>query len=262
MLNNREQLLNFLEFLVISESHESHSIKLTRNQLTERLTRFLKRSKIKDDADLVFEAWEKSLREQSRLVRGRYYIHYNIYTEVLTIELLPTVNAMKRVAEIYSTSLKPMTIKRIEDLTFEEFEWLMENVFSRVPWAKDVHITKRTRDGGIDFVGEYMGSKKTSVKTLLGQAKHWKSKVGCDPLRSFVGSLTLESKKKPVVGVYVCTGGFSLDARNVIKESPYKIFTFDLRGLANLMLRHEIGIHKISIRGKTIDERFWDEIKE
>lgn len=261
MRKNRKQLLSFLEFLAISENHESHSIKLTRSQLIERLALFLQRSKIKDDVDLVFEVWERSLREQSTLVRGRYYIHYNIYTEVLTIELLPTVNAMKRVAEIYSASLKPMTIKRIEDLTFDEFEWLMENVFSRVPWAKDVHITKRTRDKGIDFVGEYLDKKK-SVKTLLGQAKHWKSKVGCEPLRSFVGSLTLESGKKPVVGVYVCTGGFSLDARNVIKKSPYRILAFDLRGLANLMLRHEIGIRRISIRGKTIDERFWDEIEE
>lgn len=262
MRKNREQLLNFLEFLTNSESHGSPSIKLTRSQLTKRLARFLKRSKIKDDVNLVFEAWEKSLREQSRLVRGRYYIHYNIYTEVLTIELLSTVNAMERVVEIYSTTLKPMIIKRIEDLTFEEFEWLMENVFSRVSWAKDVYITKRTRDGGIDFVGKYMDNKKTPVKTLLGQAKHWKSKVGCESLRSFVGSLTLESKKNPVVGLYVCTGGFSLDARNVIKKSPYKILAFDLKGLANLMLRHEIGINKISIRGKSIDERFWDEIKE
>ena len=259
MRKNREQLLNFLEFLINSESH---SIKLTRSQLTKRLTRFLKRSKIKDDMNLVFEAWEKPLREQSRLVRDRYYIHYNMYTEVLTIELLPTVNAVERVVEIYSTSLNPMITKRIENLTFEEFEWLMENVFSRVPWAKDVHITKRTRDGGIDFVGKYMDNEKPPFKTLLGQAKHWKSKVGCESLRSFVGSLTLESRKNPVVGVYVCTGGFSLDARKVIKKSPYKILAFDLKGLANLMLRHEIGINKISIRGKTIDERFWDEIKE
>jgi len=262
MSQNKGQLLNFLEFLANSKGLTGYSSKIPKSELIGKLAQFLEESKIKGDTDLVFEEWEKPLRKRSRLIQGRYYIHYNIYTEVLTIELLPTVSGLERMVEIYSSNLKDALIKTIENLNYKEFPRLLENLFSNVPWAECVRITKLTRDGGIDFRGKYKDKETAQRRELVGQAKHWKTKVGPEPVTNFVGAITLEPKKPPPIGVYVCTAGFSQEAQKVIKKSPYRILAFDVNDLADLMLRHNIGLKRLNVKGKIIDERFWDEIRD
>jgi restriction system protein len=122
-------------------------------------------------------------------------------------------------------------------------------------------VTGRSGDGGIDFTGRFI-EKHSGVEFLLfGQAKHWHSRVGSDPIRTFVGSVVLRARSRAAVGVCVSTGGFTDDAKEAARISPTKIVLMDLDQLVEAMLQNGIGISEVSIRSKRIDNGFWHDIQ-
>ena len=96
----------------------------------------------------------------------------------------------------------------------------MHQIFSRVAWAENVKVTGRSSDGGIDFEGMFIERQSGLKSSLYGQAKHWKSKVGSETIRTFIGFVAVKetSKFRSSVGVYACTGGFSEEAQNANQE--------------------------------------------
>ena len=258
MWGEESSLLSFLDS-IIRQFPVKTSIKISKSDLKESLKNYLSQSGIDEDPDLAFEDMEPLLR-RSFLVKN-HLVHYSVYTETLTIEIVPTLQVMNRSAETYSINLKSSVIKAISDLSFDEFECLMKEVFQKVPWAEKVNITKRSRDGGIDFQGIYIDYKSGLRMKLFGQAKHWASKVGSEILRTFIGSISVQSRS-PSIGVFVSTGGYTVDAHTVMLKSPVKILSYDIDKLADLMIEHGVGVRNFVIEGKIIDELFWKEIKE
>jgi restriction endonuclease Mrr len=212
-----------------------------------------------EHAELKLEEWESRLRRT--ILVGDWAVIYNIFTEQLVIEKLPSDGQIARAIELRANNMDASLRETLEALTPGEFENLLAEVFSRVPWAKNVKVTQRSRDGGIDFVGRYVHEDADEVP-LYGQAKHWQSKLDAPSVQGFIGSLSTHAKGKPIMGIIYCTSGFSADAESEVKNSPIMIIEYDAHKLIDLMLRYEVGVTRTRIESFSLDGRFWDEIKE
>lgn len=258
MSNDESSVIAFLNF-ILDRNHVETSIKTPKSELLELLKDYLSESKMPDDPVLVFEDWEPFLRK-SFLIEN-HLVRYNIYTETLTIEIVPSLERMNRAAETYLMNLKSLIVRAISDLTFEEFERLMGELFQKVPWVEGVNVTRLSRDEGIDFEGTYRDRKSGLQMRLFGQAKHWHSKVGSEAVRTFIGSISVRSGS-PSIGIFVSTGGFTDGAKTMMRKAPVRILSYDVNGLADLMIDHGIGVEVFKIEGKTVDELFWKELRE
>jgi len=257
-MNNKLSPTSFLERIVSSLKPRDYVVKIPKQELLSILKRVLS-SKSSIDPLMLFEQWEPILSE-ARLV-GAYLVRYNFFNESLNIEMVLPPSIIKRTEEIYDKIVNESVLREILSLNFRQFETLVQNIFSRLPWIESFSVTKRTKDGGIDFVGAYMGPNSKVTIRMLGQAKHWKSRVGPEPIKAFIGSVST-SKRVRTIGIFVSTEGFTQDAIKAVKKSPFRVLTFDKDNLANLMIKHRIGVRKIKFEGLTIDEKFWEEIRE
>jgi restriction endonuclease Mrr len=212
-----------------------------------------------EEAEISLEDWETRLRRP--ILIGDWAVLYNIYVERLIIEQLPTNGQIGRAIELRTSNMRSSLRYTLEALSPTAFENLLAEVFSRVPWARNVKVTQRSRDGGIDFVGSYRVEDADEVP-LFGQAKHWRNKLDSPTVQGFIGSLTTHSRGKPSMGIIYCTGGFSSDAEAEIKKSPIKIIQYDVHKLIDLMLRYEVGVSRTQVESLSLDGRFWDEIEE
>jgi len=210
-------------------------------------------------AEVILEEWESGLRKT--ILVGDWAVIYNIFTENLVVENLPSDGQIARAIELRSSNVRFSLRDTLEALSPHEFEDLLAELLSRVPWAKNVKVTKRSRDGGIDFVGSYVHEDADEIP-LYGQAKHWQTKLDSPSVQGFIGSLATHSKGKPIMGLIYCTSGFSADAESEIKNSPIMIIAYDKDKLIDLMLRYEVGVVRARVESVSLDGRFWDEIKE
>ncbi len=232
---------------------------MTKNELISFTREYLNELGEPDDPVVKFESWESTLGKSFMV--DDYSVKYNPYTELLNVQWIPSWENIEWAAEMRIQRLSEELRDLISSLSPEEFELLLKQVFSRVPWAKDVRVTGRSGDGGIDFTGKFI-EKHSGVEFLLfGQAKHWSSKVGSDTIRTFLGSVTITARARAAVGIFVSTGGFTNDAREAAQGSPTKIVLMDSDQLAEAMLQNGIGISDASIRGKRIDNGFWHDIQ-
>jgi restriction endonuclease Mrr len=212
-----------------------------------------------EDAKVLLEDWESALRKTTLI--GDWAVLYNIYSERLIVEKLPSDDQIGRSIELRRNNIRNLLRDTLRALPPEAFEDLLANILSHVPWANDVKVTQRSRDGGIDFVGRYLFDEGDEVP-LFGQAKHWQSRLDAPHVQEFIGSLTTHSKGKPIVGVIYCTAGFTGDAVAEIRRSPIKILQYDEGKLIELMLRYEVGVIKTRLENLSLDGGFWDEIRE
>lgn len=258
MSNKEAALIAFLEH-VLGQNRIESSIRIPKSALLKSLGEYCKDSGQDEDPSLLFEDWEPLLRRSFFIKDHR--ITYSIFSDTLSVELVPTVAAMNRAAETHSINLKTELVKTVASLSFGDFEQLMEELFRKVPWIESVNVTQRTRDEGIDFEGTYKDHKSGLRMKLYGQAKHMESKVGSEDLRTFIGSISVRSKGSPSIGIFVSSSGYTDDACTAAEKSPIRILIYDADKLADVMIEHSIGVRNFRIEGKTIDEPFWKDIK-
>ncbi len=211
----------------------------------------------KPDAALLFEEWEHQLRHP--VLFGNWALSYSVYSDSIVAEYVPGWSQIERAADIRGRTLRHAIESSLSALSPNAFSLFLANLFSKASWANDVTITKQSRDGGIDFQGYYVYPDREKVP-LHGQAKHWKSKVGSEPIRTFIGSVVAQAGGKPCVGVYVCAGGFTPDALRDTKRAPFMLLKYDITGLVDLMLEFKVGVEDYRLDCPRIDDRFWDEI--
>jgi len=237
----------------------SRQFRLPKEELLAEISLFIKSSKIHDDPTLILEEWEELLRK-SILIED-YLARYNPYSDILFVDWIPNWSNIEWAAEIRNNDLASELWEAVASLTGEEFERFLGQVLSQVPWAKDVKVTGKGGDGGIDFAGRFIENQSGLELLLYGQAKHWADKIGSESLRTFVGSTHLKSRGRTSVGVYVATGGFTENAIETARNSQTKILLYDMPALVELMIRNEIGIAKVIARGRKIDNGFWDDLQ-
>ena len=124
--------------------------------------------------------------------------------------------------------------------------------------AAQGRVTRRGGDGGIDGI---IREDRLGLDEVYIQAKKYASGVGVGELRNFVGALVDARAQK---GVFVTTADFTTGAKALAARSPQRIVLINGEDLANLMVRHDVGVrvrdpHRPPILIKGIDEDFFDQ---
>ena len=257
-MNNIDHLTNFLDNLILDKLQDKRQYHISKKELIKLIDKYFISEGLSEDPVLIFEKWEDELR--SRKIIKDYTTIYSETKETLTIQWLPNWENIDWVTEIRNNNLYNELKNTIKCLGYYEFECLIKKVFNDLPWMKEVHITKLSGDGGIDFVGKFIDEESHMELPVLGEAKHWTSKVGAKQIRDFLGAILLKSNKRTTVGIYVSTSGFSKDALKNIQSSPVKILNYDIDSITELMIKYKIGISKVTIPSSKLDICFWSDI--
>lgn len=113
----------------------------------------------------------------------------------------------------------------------------------------------KSGDGGIDGI---IHQDALGLDAIYVQAKRYATGngVGRPDIQKFVGSMTGESASK---GVFVTTSHFSAEARAYIEKVQQRIVLIDGARLAELALRHGIGVRtKSVIELRSLDEDYFE----
>lgn len=116
------------------------------------------------------------------------------------------------------------------------------------------HVTKASGDEGIDGV---INEDRLGLDVIYVQAKRWQDTVGRKEIQSFVGAL---AGKKAQKGVFITTSGFKDTATEYAKDVQQKVILIDGERLADLMIKHNIGVAKShSYEIKHVDSDYFDQ---
>ncbi len=210
-----------------------------------------------DELNEDFERVENRLK--SYRMNQSWTVYYNIYTDNIIIEKIIDINSLNRFIELRDKNIRLELEERIVQLSGKGYEDFVASLFSTLAWVKNIHITKRTRDGGIDFEGTFMDRNSGIEFPLIGQVKNWNSRVDFPEMTKFIGAMNI-SKKQNAIGIFVASNGFTDDAMKASQQSQYKILLYDAKQLIDLMLNSAIGVRKTKIEVVAPDEQFWSEL--
>jgi len=131
--------------------------------------------------------------------------------------------------------------KHIEQMDPTAFEWLARALLLKLGY-KDVTVTKRSGDGGVDVRATLSAGGVADIPTCV-QAKRQQN-VGRPIVQSLRGSLGAHD-----AGLLVTSGRFSDEAREEAKD-PHKvpIALIDGLKLTELLLDLEIGVEHVNVK--------------
>lgn len=119
---------------------------------------------------------------------------------------------------------------------------------------EDVHVTKKSGDGGIDGTGKLKINGIFSFNIAF-QCKRYQGSVGAAEIRDFRGSLTTDIEK----GVFITTGSFSKPA--ILEASmpgKHQIDLMDGEEFITKLAEYGIGVREI--KDYEIDEEYFSKI--
>lgn len=118
----------------------------------------------------------------------------------------------------------------------------------------DVHVTKKSGDGGIDGTGKLKINEILSLHVAF-QCKRYHGVVGAPEIRNFRGSLTTNIEK----GIFITTGSFSKQAiEEASTPGKQQIELIDGENFISKLAKFEIGVTEI--KDYKINEKFFEEI--
>lgn len=144
-------------------------------------------------------------------------------------------------------------LKKIEPDSFEHFSGKLLKVYG----FKNVEVTKKSKDGGIDGFGEL----KVGISHLnvAFQCKRWKSNsVGRTEIDKFRGAIQGEYEQ----GIFITTSSFSKDALKATrKNGAVPIILIDGEALVDIMIEKKFGVEteNIPVIINAIDSVFNDD---
>lgn len=148
-------------------------------------------------------------------------------------------------------------LERVKQISPAYFEKIVVDLMLAMGYggsrAEAGHTVGRSGDGGIDGVidEDHLGLDKIYL-----QAKRWKDSVGRPLVQAFSGSLEGERANK---GVFITTSTFTAEARDYVGKISKKIVLIDGRKLAELMIRHDVGVgREATYVVKRIDSDYFD----
>lgn len=143
---------------------------------------------------------------------------------------------MKAIHAAQEEAFKQSILKQllqIEPTTFERFSRRLLEIYGFV----DVHVTKRSRDGGIDGYGKL----KIGITYLnvAFQCKRWRTNVGRPEIDKFRGAIQGEYEQ----GIIFTTASFTDEATKVMsKKGAVPVILIDGATLVNIMIDKRFGV--------------------
>ena len=119
---------------------------------------------------------------------------------------------------------------------------------------EDVHVTKKSGDGGIDGTGKLKINGIFSFNIAF-QCKRYQGSVGAAEIRDFRGSLTTDIEK----GVFITTGTFSKPAiAEASMPGKHQIDLMDGEEFISKLAEYGIGVREI--KDYEVDEEYFAKI--
>lgn len=159
-------------------------------------------------------------------------------------------------------SVRADVLESLRDCSWQFFERLIVDLLLAMGYgggrAEMGEAFTKGNDGGIDGV---IKEDALGLDAIYIQAKKWDPKgsykAGRPDLQKFVGSLDGNGATK---GLFVCLSGFSNEAKDYIRTSSKRIILVDGEELANLMIRHNVGVRVRDVYElKGLDEDYFSE---
>lgn len=158
--------------------------------------------------------------------------------------------------DLVNTNLDEIRARLITELrgltprTFEHFcrEFLVQLGY------RNVEVTKRSHDGGIDGYGDFRQGA-ISIRSAF-QAKRWTtSTVGRPEIDRFRGAIQGQFDH----GVYLTTSRFSKEATDTsYKKGAIPILLLDAAAIAELLIERGLGVRKLQLFIYDVDEEFFN----
>jgi restriction system protein len=145
------------------------------------------------------------------------------------------------------------TLKDMDPIGFERLAMRL----LREAGFRNVEVTQRSGDGGIDGMGVYRMSL-VSFPTYF-QCKRYKGSVSAGTVRDFRGAMTGRGEK----GLVITTGTFTSSARDeATRDGAPPIDLVDGEELCDLLKRYELGVQVESrtVEDVTVNVEFFDTI--
>jgi restriction system protein len=157
-------------------------------------------------------------------------------------------------------SLKADLLDRVRSMPPSAFEGLIIDLLLRMGYGQGGEEMARalggSGDGGVDGV---VHQDPLGLDRVYIQAKRYRegNTVGPDTINSFIGALNIKRANK---GLLVTASSFTRQAKEHAERSTTHVVLIDGDRLAELMLRHNVGVlvrHTIDI--KALDEGFFED---
>ena len=116
-------------------------------------------------------------------------------------------------------------------------------------------VVGRSNDGGLDVV---ISEDTLGLNQVYVQVKRYKkgNNIGAGHLRDFAGALDQFGARK---GVFLTTSDFTRPAKKYVRQSPKRIVTIAAERLADLMIKHNVGVREVATYlVKRIDEDYFE----
>jgi restriction system protein len=228
----------------------------------------------------ITDRGKKSLAEQPARIDNQYLSHFAEFVEFKERGKVPGTGAATTVAETTTLPIQAetpdevlrSTVKQIEAALKKElldrllaapptfFEGLIVALLLAMGYGGSREqagkVVGRSGDGGIDGV---IDQDALGLDRVYVQAKRYRieNPVSEPEIREFSGSLGAAKANK---GVFVTTSYFTQPAENFAERHPCKIVLIDGERLADLMLRHNVGVRiDETLYLKKMDEDFFAE---
>jgi len=145
-------------------------------------------------------------------------------------------------------------ISVLRSLSPDGFERLAQRLL-RESGFREVNVTGRAGDGGIDGNGVLQLNPLVSIKVLF-QCKRYSGSVTPSQVRDFRGALRGRADK----GIFITTGTFTQDAKSeATRDGAEQIELIDIMKLVELLEALELGVRREV--AYAIDDRFFDEYR-
>ncbi|MET3036079.1 restriction endonuclease [Chryseobacterium sp. NRRL B-14859] len=141
----------------------------------------------------------------------------------------------------YNHTLKKLILNQLSNIEPEDFEEFCRKLLS-VYGFKNVKVTQKTKDGGIDGYGEL----KIGIATMLVafECKRWINTVGRPKVSQFRGDI----QGKYQQGIFFTTSKFSKEAKDSsLQSGAVPIILIDGNSIVDLMMEKEFGVEKIEL---------------
>jgi restriction system protein len=149
--------------------------------------------------------------------------------------------------------IKARLLAELRELTPRAFEHFCKDFLIHLGY-KNVEVTKRSQDGGIDGHGDFRQGA-VSIRSAF-QAKRWSDNtVGRPDLDKFRGAIQGDYDH----GVFLTTSKFSREAKLAsYKKGAITVLLLDGPAVTDLLIERGIGVRKMPVYLYDIDDEFFD----
>ena len=167
-----------------------------------------------------------------------------------------STSAPANLRDLVNTNLqeiKGRLVAELRNLTPRSFEHFCREFLAQLGY-RNVDVTKRSQDGGIDGFGDFRQGA-ISIRSAF-QAKRWsENAVGRPEIDKFRGAIQGEYDH----GVFLTTSRFSRDAKLAsYKKGAITVLLLDGAAIADLLIERGLGVRRLPLYIYDIDDEFFD----